>query len=129
MVALGLEVGTRLARLLNRDWALPVNAALGVFILTLVANTIGEIVPCIGWLVPTLLGAVGLGAVLLTYFGAKDYPPPSTSALEPAVVVHNQPPSDPVWHDQEAGEVMQEQDEMDELGSSDLETPGNQPTP
>ncbi|MBN1147840.1 MAG: hypothetical protein JXA78_11350 [Anaerolineales bacterium] len=90
VIALGLEVGKRLARALKQDWALPVSAAAGAFLLTLVINGIDALVPCIGWIVPALVGAVGLGAVLLTRFGAQTYPldmtpfPPQPPAPPPA---------------------------------------------
>lgn len=70
-VALGLEAGERLARLLKQDWAPAVSAGIGAFLLTLVGNTIGWVVPCIGWLAPGLVGCLGLGAVLITRFGSQ----------------------------------------------------------
>ncbi len=74
IIVVGMEIGKRLAQLMKQDWALPVSASIGVFVLTLVINSIGTLVPCIGWLAPTLVGAVGLGAVLITRFGLQDYP-------------------------------------------------------
>lgn len=73
-VAIGLEVGLRLAESLRQDWPLPLSAALGTFILNFVANGIGFI-PCVGWLVPFLIGLLGLGAVLLSRFGTQPFPP------------------------------------------------------
>jgi len=75
IVSLGTELGRRLAVLLKQDWALPVSAGLGTFILIFLANGIGQAVPCVGWLVPLALGLLGVGAVLLTRFGTQDYPP------------------------------------------------------
>jgi hypothetical protein len=101
VIAVGLEVGKRLGQLLSQDWALPVSAGVGTFLLTLVVNGIGAVIPCVGWLVPVLVGAVGLGAVLLTRFGARAYPPqaaPYTTLAEaplppaPPVI---QPPDEP----------------------------------
>jgi hypothetical protein len=74
IVAIGAEVGERLAKLGKSDWAFPVSAALGVFLVTLVINTVGKIIPCVGWLLPFLVGICGLGAVLLTRFGSRSYP-------------------------------------------------------
>lgn len=73
VIALGLETGKRLAALLHQDWAPSVAAALGVFLLTLTVNGIGALVPCIGWLAPFSVGLIGLGAVLITRFGALEY--------------------------------------------------------
>lgn len=75
VVSLGLEVGKRLADLFKQDWAPAVSAGVGAFTLTLVMNGLGAIIPCVGWMVPALVGSIGLGAVLLTRFGGQDYPP------------------------------------------------------
>jgi len=69
-----LEVGQRISLALHQDWPLPLSAALGTFVLNFVANGIGFI-PCVGWLVPFLIGLLGLGAVLLSRFGTQAYPP------------------------------------------------------
>ena len=82
IIVLGAEVGKRLARMMHREWALPVTAALGTFILTLVVNLLGAVVPCVGWVAPALIGFWGLGAVLLTRFGTREYP--EGPALPPA---------------------------------------------
>ena len=72
-ISIGLEVGQRTALALHQDWPLPLSAALGTFVLNFVANGIGFI-PCVGWLVPFLIGMLGLGAVLLSRFGTQAYP-------------------------------------------------------
>jgi hypothetical protein len=71
-IALGLEVGQRLAKAANQDWQPVVAGGLGTLIFSLVVNGIGFI-PCIGWLAPFLLGAAGLGAVIMTRFGTRRY--------------------------------------------------------
>jgi hypothetical protein len=75
VIALSMEVGKRLARMLNQEWALAVSAGVGAFLLTLVMNGVAELVSCIGWILPALIGMVGLGAVILTRFGTQYYPP------------------------------------------------------
>jgi hypothetical protein len=89
IIALGLETGRRLELLVNMDWAPSVQAAVGAFFLTLVANGIGWMIPCIGWLVPFTVGLVGFGAALLTRFGAQIYPP------APGAVIVDVPPAAP----------------------------------
>jgi len=86
-VALGLEVGQRLAKALNQEYQPVVAAGLGTLVLSLVVNGIAFI-PCVGWLVPFLVAALGLGGVLLTRFGAQAYvaatqvaPPPDEASL------------------------------------------------
>jgi cytoskeletal protein CcmA (bactofilin family) len=100
IVVIGTETGKRLMTLFNQQWALPVAAALGTFLLTLVINVISNLIPCIGWLAPAVVGMVGLGAVLLTRFGTQPYPPtgpgmgymPVTPVIPPAGGV---PPASP----------------------------------
>lgn len=74
VIVIGTEVGNRVAGLLKQEWALAVSAGIGTFILTLVTNGMGWLVPCVGWVAPALVGMVGLGAVLLTRYGTQDYP-------------------------------------------------------
>ena len=74
LVAVGTETGKRLARALNQSWALPVTAAVGAFLVSMLINGFNQVVPCIGWLAPVLVGAAGLGAVVLTLFGSRAYP-------------------------------------------------------
>ncbi len=80
IIALGYELGKRLAQMLKQDWAPAVSAALGTFVLTLALNGIG-MVWCVGWLVPAVVGSVGLGAVLLTRFGLE---PPTARPAAPS---------------------------------------------
>lgn len=72
-IAIGLEVGERLTRVLRWQLDPAAAAGLGTFVVSLVANGI-NFIPCVGWLAPTLVGALGLGAVLLTRFGRQPYP-------------------------------------------------------
>jgi hypothetical protein len=74
-IALGLEIGRRIALNIRQDWPLAIAAGIGTFVLTLVIDGIDLVVPCVGWLFPVLVGMVGLGGVLLTRFGTQPYPP------------------------------------------------------
>lgn len=74
IIVIGVETGDRLGRLFNQEWAMPVSAGIGTFLVTLVVNGFGEVIPCIGWLAPFLVGSIGLGASLLTVFGTRVYP-------------------------------------------------------
>ncbi len=69
-LALGAEVGERLIALTRHEWPLAASAALGTFLLTLVANSIGTI-PCVGWVLDAVISLMGLGAVLMTRFGTR----------------------------------------------------------
>jgi hypothetical protein len=74
VIVVGTEVGKRIADLLKQEWALAASAGIGTFVLTLVTNGLGWLVPCVGWVAPALVGVIGLGAVLLTRFGTQNYP-------------------------------------------------------
>lgn len=69
-VGLGTEVGLRLATAMKIEFPLPLSAGLGTFLVHLAANGFG-LIPCFGWVVPTLLSLVSLGAVFLTRFGTR----------------------------------------------------------
>jgi hypothetical protein len=77
VIAIGTETGIRIAKLFKSDWAIPVSAGVGTLILTLVTNAIAILIPCLGWLLPTGIGLVGLGAAVLTRFGSRPYSPDS----------------------------------------------------
>lgn len=97
VIVIGLEVGKRLVQMAKQEWAPAVAAALGTFLVTLVGNAIGLVVPCIGWLAPAVVGMVGLGAVLMTRFGSQDYPnsdlphPSAPQPVAPAPFVETPP--------------------------------------
>ncbi len=71
-IAIGAEVGQRMAEVFKWKMHPAASAALGTFVLTLVLGVIG-IIPCIGWLGSALVGAIGLGAVVVTRFGMRQY--------------------------------------------------------
>jgi len=77
-VALGLEVGWRLAQAFKRDWHPATQAGLGTLILSLVVYAFG-LIPCLGPIFGAMLWMLGLGAVLLTRFGGQDSPAPLTA--------------------------------------------------
>jgi len=68
---------------------------IGTFLLTLLVNGLGALVPCVGWIVPTLVGMVGLGAVLVTRFGAQALPDAPAAAPNAQVVDTIPLPSEP----------------------------------
>lgn len=88
LIALGLEVGKRIAEMFKQEWAPALSAGVGTLILIGVLNGLRAVIPCVGWVFPFLAGSVGLGAVMLTRFGAQAYPDTFTSVSAP-------PPSSP----------------------------------
>lgn len=112
-IALGLEVGRRLALMLRQDWPLPVVAGAGTFVLTLVVDGADQLIPCVGWIFPVLVGILGLGGVLLTRFGSQPYPP--YSGLTPRTPPPPPPPPAPTVPEEpwsqgiESGEPLAEE--------------------
>lgn len=96
-IALGDLLGRGILRRLNIGTNLPLSAALGTTLLTLLLGGLG-LVPFI-WgeeLVVVLLASVGLGAVTLTQFGVKGYPPDAAPPVDPdkeETVLKNMPAS------------------------------------
>jgi hypothetical protein len=88
-IGIGLEIGNRIAEAFKTTWQPAIAAGIGTFLLSLVVNGIGYF-PCVGWIAPTLVGLLGLGAVLLTRFGTIPYPPPIVP-MPPAAPVYVYP--------------------------------------
>jgi cytoskeletal protein CcmA (bactofilin family) len=74
MVSLSIEIGKKLAEALDQNWATPILAGIGMFILSLLFNGFQHIVPCVGFLPKFILGLWVTGAVVLTRFGTREYP-------------------------------------------------------
>lgn len=83
-IALGLEVGIRMAEAFKRDWQPATKAALGTLLLSFVAYAFG-LIPCIGGIVPLVLSLIGLGAVTLTRFGRLEASNGGSTAVTPSV--------------------------------------------
>ena len=81
-VALGLEIGKRVAGLFHGHWATPVSAGVGTLILSLVSG-VGLVLAaesfwtlcCVGFPLLTLVLIIGLGGVVASKFGAAVYNP------------------------------------------------------
>jgi hypothetical protein len=85
LIAMGFELGKRFGRVFKQEWHPALAAGVGTFLLTLMLNGVSAVLPCLGWVPQVLVGALGLGAVLLTRAGTKDYPY-ETAAIEPVEV-------------------------------------------
>ena len=73
LISIGTEVGERFTKAINQTWAPPLTAGMGTFLMMIVVGGIGMI-PCIGWLVSSLVALIGIGGVVLTIFGSQPYP-------------------------------------------------------
>lgn len=83
VIALGLEVGRRMGEAFQRAFHPAAAAGLGTLLLALVVGGIG-LIPCVGWIAPTLTAALGVGAVVLTRFGSRTYTAAGPSLPPPA---------------------------------------------
>jgi hypothetical protein len=82
MISLGYELGKRITLSFKQEWHPAFSAGLGMLVLMLVLNGLQAIVPCVGWIPKALVSIWMLGAVLLTQFGMKPYPPiPASSEV------------------------------------------------
>ena len=70
LVAIGQEVGERFTKAINQTWAPVLSTGFGTFLLILISGLIGMF-PCVGWLVPFTLTLVGIGGVVITWFGTR----------------------------------------------------------
>jgi hypothetical protein len=98
IIAIGQEIGDRLARAVQKDWAPTVTASLGTFVLVFLLaaiDALNGLVPfmvCVTWIIPALVGLLAIGAVVITRFGAQPIQsapanplfPPSGSSQPPA---------------------------------------------
>jgi hypothetical protein len=73
VIALGQEVGERFTKAINQSWAPVLTAGFGTFLLMLVGGYVGMI-PCVGWLLPFVVGLVAVGGVVMTWFGTRSAP-------------------------------------------------------
>ena len=72
-VSLGYELGRRITTMVHMEWAPAISAGIGTFILFLLFGGFRYLVPCIGFLPHFIISIWGLGAVLMTRFGTREY--------------------------------------------------------
>jgi hypothetical protein len=79
-IALGFEVGARFTKMINQEWQLPLSAAFGTWLLTIISASF-DLIPCIGWLVSFLIATIALGGVIISRFGTQAVARPAPSAI------------------------------------------------
>ncbi len=95
-IALGFEIGDRIAKMSKTTWSEPLAAGLGTLLIGLVSAAFTWI-PCVGWLVPMILAMFGLGAIILTRVGTAEYgitPGTTTPVVVQPPAENTTPPSD-----------------------------------
>jgi len=81
IIALGQEVGERFTTAINQTWAPVLATGFGTFLLLLVGGLVG-LIPCVGWLIPFLIGLIAIGGVVLTWFGTRSVPGSTTPPVQ-----------------------------------------------
>lgn len=92
-IAVGRLVGEKLIEGVKarETWRVPVIAVIvGILILTLLGA-----IPFFGWLISIFVGLLGIGAVVLSWFGTRPYPPASRAQYAIAPVAPSVPPAPP----------------------------------
>ncbi len=96
VVALGMEVGDRFTKAVHQTWEPVISTGVGTFLLGLGVGIV-NLVPCVGWLAPVLVGLVGLGAAVLTRFGTQAaWHPEALPPAAPAAPTAPAAPAPPV---------------------------------
>ena len=95
VVAMGSQVGERFSKAVNQSWTPVLTTGFGTFLLMLIGGAIG-LIPCLGGLILFLLGMIGIGGSIVTWFGVRlpqvhamtiytpPVPPSGSSELPPA---------------------------------------------
>jgi hypothetical protein len=91
IVAMGREVGERFATAINQRWTPVITAGSGTFLLMMVGGAIGTL-PCIGGLMVFLLGLLGIGGAISTWFNLQPALRPSLPAYTPPTDTGEVPP-------------------------------------
>ena len=92
VVAMGFQVGERFSKAVNQAWSPVLTVGFGTFLLTVVGGAIG-LIPCLGGLILFLLGLVGVGGSLITWFGVRLPQVPAVTAYTPPTDSSQLPPA------------------------------------
>ncbi len=107
-IAVGYEVGQRLATLFKTTWHPSISAGIGTLLLSLVTGIAG-LIPCVGWVLGFIAAIIGLGAVITSRVGSERYAnkllqavlpvtpaaSPSTPTEPPVTDISGEPPASP----------------------------------
>ncbi|MCB2178688.1 hypothetical protein KQH61_04655 [bacterium] len=94
LIAAGAEVGRRMMQAFKQEWSTTLRVSVGSFSLAFVLGLLSMgLWSFLGSLLWMAVGAMGLGSVLLTRFGTRDYVPAS-AATAPALAPEAELPTD-----------------------------------
>jgi hypothetical protein len=92
VVAMGSQVGERFSKAVNQVWSPVLTIGFGTFLLMLVGGAIG-LIPCLGGMVLFLLGMVGIGGSIITWFGIRLPQVPAVTVYAPPTDSSQVPPA------------------------------------
>jgi hypothetical protein len=92
VVAMGSQVGERFSKAVNQVWSPVLTIGFGTFLLMLVGGAIG-LIPCLGGMVLFLLGMVGIGGSIITWFGIRLPQVPAVTVYTPPTDSSQVPPA------------------------------------
>lgn len=99
VVAIGQEIGDRLAKAMRQEWAPVLTTGIGTFILVFLVtfvdamNNLLPFIACITWVIPVLVGFAAIGAVVVTRFGARSAQAAAMPAYTPPTPPDQLPPA------------------------------------
>ncbi len=133
-IGLGYEIGKRLLKSSSTELSPALVAGLGTLILTAISR-LAAVVPCVGWTVGAVLALFGLGAVVLTRVGTRNYPPVVEALYHPAPPARPMTVTEPnltdILADEGEDEIYEELDnefENDDLDLIDSNEEKNKPS-
>jgi hypothetical protein len=92
IVAMGSQVGERFSKAVNQVWSPVLTIGFGTFLLMLVGGAIG-LIPCLGGMILFLLGMVGIGGSIVTWFGVRLPQVPAVTVYTPPTDSGQVPPA------------------------------------
>lgn len=92
VVAMGREVGERFAAAINQRWTPVITVGTGTFLLMVVGGAIGMI-PCLGAVILFVLGLLGVGGAISTWFNLQPALRPNVAAYTPPTDRGELPPA------------------------------------
>ncbi len=134
-IGLGYEIGRRLLKNSTSELSPALVAGLGTLILTAISR-LAAVVPCVGWTVGAVLALFGLGAVVLTRAGTRNYPPvvealyypPPPPAARPVAVTEPNLADILADEEEEIYEELEDEDENNDFNAVDSSEDKNKPS-
>jgi len=132
-IVCGYEAGQWLTKAMKVTWTSNWTTAFGTFVITLVAQGLKKIIPCIGWMPGGIVALFGLGGVMIYYYH-RYQDRPKNSSSNPQLPKNNPPSGDYQPHESTIPQSSSEEEKMrqsreepaaekSEKGSNDSQKP------